>query len=72
MGRVASDATLLRQARSELRATEIALCKANARADEFRVRATKAEQEVAAWKTRFDLLLIAQGTAGAEQKLGGA
>jgi hypothetical protein len=57
MGRVASDTTLLRAAKAELAREKIAYADAAAQRDAYRARATKAEQEVAEWKARFDILL---------------
>jgi FtsZ-binding cell division protein ZapB len=57
MGRVASDATLLRAARAELKRERSAYENIAAQRDAYRARATKAEQELAEWKARFDILL---------------
>jgi hypothetical protein len=57
MGRIASDATMLRAAKSELALAKKNCAVAIAQCNAYRVRATKAEQEVAEWKTRFDILL---------------
>lgn len=57
MGRIASDATLLRAARADLAREKLACKDASAQRDAYRTRATKAEQEVTEWKTRFDILL---------------
>jgi hypothetical protein len=61
MGKIASDATLLRSARADLNKTSAALKAAEQQRDQYRARATLAEQEVAAWKARFDLLLQKAG-----------
>lgn len=57
MSRMPSEATQLRTAKSEIKRLEGKLAQEGALAREFRVRATKAEQEVAEWKERFDILL---------------
>lgn len=57
MGRIASPETQLRQARSILREVQAELSIVRSSRDEHRARATKAEQEVAEWRKRFDLLL---------------
>lgn len=57
MGRTVSDATALRRVKAEL-AQWIKDCGAmRVERDAFRSRATKAEQESAEWKARFDILL---------------
>ena len=61
MTRIASDATLLRQAKTSLKLTENALSSAERQRDSYRARATAAELEVATWKARFDLLLTKAG-----------
>lgn len=61
MGKPASDATLLRQARAELKRETEARRLAEQQRDAYRARATAAEQEVAAWKARFDMLLQKAG-----------
>ena len=68
MTKIASDATLLRQAKTSLKITENALSSAESalssaerQRDSFRKRAFDAEQEVATWKARFDLLLTKAG-----------
>lgn len=57
MGRQASDATLLRHAKREINELDSQRAYWRVLADQYRDRATKAEQEVAEWKERFDLLL---------------
>jgi len=61
MGRTVSDATALRKVKSEL-TQWIKDCGAmRVERDAFRARATKAEQETAEWKARFDILLRRDG-----------
>lgn len=57
MRRQPSDATALRTARTELKRVQGELAQAIRQRDEYRARATKAEQELAQWRERFDLLL---------------
>lgn len=57
MSRQPSEATQLRAAKSEIRSLEKALDQSRALTRELNARATKAEQEAAEWKTRFDILL---------------
>lgn len=52
-----SDATLLRSARSENKELQQIRTELVRERDIYRARATKAEQEVAEWKRRFDALL---------------
>lgn len=52
-----SDATQLRTVRRNLADVNGRLALANASVEQWRGRATKAEQEVAEWKRRFDDLL---------------
>ena len=61
MGRIASDATLLRGVKAQLKITEGQLSAVEKQRDAYRARSTAAEQEVAAWKARFDLLLQKAG-----------
>lgn len=49
--------TQLRTARRLLRDATIELATARKQRDEYRARATKAEQEAAEWRKRFDRLL---------------
>jgi len=57
MSKPPSDATLLRQAKRDNIELQKLLMEARRYRDEYRNRATKAEQECAEWKARFDLLL---------------
>ncbi len=57
MSRLPSIETQLRTAKAELKEQRAALKTQAEAAAIWRGRATKAEQEVAEWKTRFDLLL---------------
>ncbi len=57
MSRQPSDATLLRQAKSELRDMTRQRDALRAETFELRTRTNRAEQELAEWKQRFDLLL---------------
>ena len=63
MGRIASDATLLRNVKSELSKMQTKCAEWRASSDAFCIRATKAEQESAEWKARFDILLRRDGDA---------
>lgn len=55
--RAPSEATQLRNARSELKTLQALLAQVTSERDAYRARATKAEQEAKEWKQRFDLLL---------------
>lgn len=57
MGRAASPETQLRSARSEIKELQHLLDQQGRALTEYRARTTRAEQEVAEWKGRFDLLL---------------
>jgi len=57
VARVRSAETELRHTTAELRKLNQQLADAIQQRDTFRGRATKAEQESAEWKRRFDLLL---------------
>ena len=57
MSKAPSDATLLRQARYELKRVLAALKEEESKSRTFRARATQAEQELVEWKQRFDALL---------------
>jgi len=57
MGKLPSEKTQLRNAKSEVRRVMDANRVLLNERDHYRVRATKAEQECAEWKTRFDALL---------------
>ena len=61
MGRIASDATMLRAAKAELVLVKKVSAETVTQRDAYRARATKAEQDVAEWKLRFDLLLRRDG-----------
>lgn len=58
MSKTLSDATLLRRVRREWNVLRDAHKIVLNERDMYRTRATKAEQEAAEWKKRFDLLLI--------------
>lgn len=57
MSRAPSVETQLRNVKSELAREEKRARQFASERDQYRIRATKAEQEVAEWKRRFDLLL---------------
>lgn len=57
MSRKPSPETQLRSARTELKQALADRARALTMCQDFRTRATKAEQECAEWKARFDLLL---------------
>lgn len=57
MSKLPSEATQIRTLKRELSETRSALANALASMRTYRARATKAEQEVAEWKARFDILL---------------
>lgn len=57
MARLPSAETQLRSARSDLRAANKRAHELQGLAESYRLRATKAEQEAAEWKKRFDALL---------------
>jgi hypothetical protein len=57
MSKPTSDATLLRAAKREIKELHLLLNAARRLRDEYRERASKAEQECAEWKARFDPLL---------------
>lgn len=61
MGKPPSIETQLKTARADLRRMDIELARANQQASAYRERATKAEQAVAEWKERFDILLRRDG-----------
>ena len=61
MARSPSDATQLRTARAELKRVSIELSTVKMQLETCRGRATKAEQECADWRNRFDLLLAKAG-----------
>lgn len=58
MGRVASAETQLRRMKRELQEAKVARHQMMGQRDAYRARATKAEQETAEWKNRFDALLL--------------
>lgn len=57
MATTRSDATELKYARSEIKELKAKLGTSTSELNHYRARATKAEQEVAEWKRRFDQLL---------------
>jgi len=57
MGKIASDATLLKREKMRSRRLEVQLGSAREARDEYMDRAQKAEQEASEWRRRFDLLL---------------
>lgn len=57
MSKPPSDKTLLRRANAKIRRLERLLETMKNQSDMYRARATKAETEVAEWRTRFDVLL---------------
>ena len=57
MPRMPSAETTLIATRARLKQSQVECSRAMAQCEAYRVRATKAEQEVAEWKRRFDLLL---------------
>ncbi len=57
MSKPPSEATQLRYAKKDLAELKIALGRQQQLTEGYRVRATKAEQEAAEWKARFDALL---------------
>lgn len=61
MGRTVSDATALRKLKTELTQLIKELREMRVERETFRARATKAEQESAEWKARFDILLRRDG-----------
>lgn len=66
MARPPSPETQLRTTRALIRGLEKELARARQQVTDYRARATKAEQESAEWKRRFDILLQRD-----EQKKGG-
>ena len=58
MPREASTETKLRTARANIKELQRALSEAEKQRTAYRERATKAEQEAAEWKRRFDILLL--------------
>ena len=57
MSKPPSDVTQLRALKTAMKHTKDQLDSTLRERDVYRARATKAEQEVAEWKQRFDLLL---------------
>lgn len=57
MSRKPSETTQLKTAKRELKETKEALGRMQELANNYYGRATKAEQEVAEWRARFDTLL---------------
>lgn len=57
MGKLPSAATQLRTAKRDIKTLQLNLDAVRRLLDEYRIRASKAEQECAEWKVRFDLLL---------------
>lgn len=57
MSKAPSEATQIRTLKRQLLDTEKCLGAIRTEASNYRTRATKAEQELAEWKQRFDLLL---------------
>jgi len=58
MSRAPSDATKLRTALADLKVVRKNFDNVQAQLYVYRVRATKAEQEAADWRKRFDALLL--------------
>lgn len=65
-----SPATELRQLKRAFKEVGLALVSAKATAEQYRVRATKAEQEAKEWKQRFDTLLANIPAAQPVQAIG--
>lgn len=57
MSRAPSEATQIRTLRAELKRAHNETLAARNQCAEYRARATRAEQEAAEWKARFDILL---------------
>lgn len=57
MGKIASDATLLRTAKSELSKLRTEFAAVRAERDQYRLHAERATAEAAKWEERFDILL---------------
>lgn len=57
MSKPPSDATKLKTTQRDLRDTYTLLQNVRSERDTYRIRATRAEQEVSEWKARFDALL---------------
>jgi phage shock protein A len=61
MPRAPSEATQLRTTKALIKGLERELHQARQACADYRARATKAEQDVAEWKARFDQLLKVDG-----------
>lgn len=57
MSKAPSDATKLRELKRQYAALSVQYLTASRERDQYRARATKAEQEAAEWRSRFDVLL---------------
>lgn len=57
MAKAPSEATQIRNLKAQLKSVQLALESVAKERDQYRVRATKAEQEAAQWRERFDILL---------------
>ena len=57
MSRLPSEATQLRNLKAQLKRAEADISALMSKRDEYRARATKAEQDASEWKARFDTLL---------------
>jgi len=62
MSRAPSEATKIRNLTRMLRNREVELQAVKQQREAYRLRATKAEQEAAEWKRRFDILLSREPT----------
>lgn len=63
VGRLPSDKTMLANLRRELKRARKDLSERSLACDQYRRRATQAEQELAEWKKRFDALLARTPTS---------
>lgn len=70
MSKQPSEATQIRNLNRDLRDRDAQLSRLKATVNEYRARATKAEQECAEWKRRFDLLLERTPVAELEKAAG--
>lgn len=70
MGREPSEKTQLANARRENKRLDTELRASRSMTEHFRLRATKAEQETAEWKRRFDELLKLRVDVSAGEKGG--
>lgn len=70
MSKAPSEKTLLATARRQIKQLEYELTASRQDCSAYRLRATKAEQELSEWKKRFDLLLARtpQLSAGAPKE----